>query len=292
MSEKEVSLSPIFFACIIFTIRNFSPIFYVFTVFCSIYQLEAMFDSLKADKAALHNLPDSEFSEAYLSFRRKAETTIQTYLKNQLDFEYVKLGTALVWAGEKIAQVTPDFIKEKFNIMVNTLFGGSEGVQNLPRDPTTYTLDPAPYKQMMAVIMAKSKTSSEYVDKDTSNIRDLARLKKFAQDSIPIVAAYGVSKAGVNLYLLKGVTNMIDSINPTAEKRSIKKEFKDESIEVKKTGAVTIASYRYNFEAELDKFCCWDNSKIDLGIHIRVWKFDTMGDLKEEYLRIKKWRRQ
>ena len=44
-----------------------------------------MFDSLKADKAALQNLPDLEFSEAYLAFRRKAEPTIQTYLTNQLD---------------------------------------------------------------------------------------------------------------------------------------------------------------------------------------------------------------
>lgn len=149
--------------------------------------MEAIFDSLKRDKAALHNLPDSKFSEVYLSFRRKAELKIQTYLKNQFDFEHLQLGTALTWAGEQIAKVTPDFVKEKFNIMMNTLFDGSEGVQNLPRDPTTYTLDPAPYKQMMAVIKLKSKPSSEYIYKDTSNAQDLVRLKKFSQDSSAIV---------------------------------------------------------------------------------------------------------
>jgi len=75
--------------------------------------------------------------------------------------------------------VTPDFINE-FNIMLNTVFGGSEGVHNLTRDPTTFTLDPVHYRQIMAVIMSKSKPNSEYIDKDQPNIQNLARLKKFA----------------------------------------------------------------------------------------------------------------
>ena len=57
---------------------------------------------------------------------------------------------------------------------------------------------------------------------------------------------------------------------------------------MKKTGAVVIASYRSEFEGEIDKFCCWDNSKKDLGIHVRVWKFGIIDHLKQEYLQIKK----
>ncbi len=87
--------------------------------------------------------------------------TIQTYLKKQLDFEHLPLGTVLSWAGEKL---TPYFVKDKFYIMINTLFDGSDGVQNLPRDPTAYTLDSAPCKQMTALITSKSKPSSEYID--------------------------------------------------------------------------------------------------------------------------------
>ncbi len=65
-----------------------------------------------------------------------------------------------------------------------------------------------------------------------SNAQDLASLKKFAQDSSAIVANYGVSKACVNFYLLKGVTTMIDCINPPDGKRLVKIEFRDALIEM------------------------------------------------------------
>lgn len=123
------------------------------------------------------------------------------------------LGAALAWAGRKIAQVNPDIIQNQFNVMVNTLFGGSEGIRNFPRDPSTYTLDPAPYKQMMAMIMSKSKPDSEFIEKGTSYVKDISRLKKLVEDSIPIIAAFGVSEAGAMLSVLRGLTNMMDSIN-------------------------------------------------------------------------------
>lgn len=59
----------------------------------------------------------------------------------------------------------------------------------------------------------------------------------------------------------------------------------------KEKGAVIIASsasYRYDFVGGIVKLCCLDNSKIDFGIQVRVWKFDTKGELKQEYVRIKK----
>lgn len=61
----------------------------------------------------------------------------------------------------------------------------------------------------------------------------------------------------------------------------------------KEIGAVVIASsasYRYDFVGGIVKLCCLGNSKIHFGIHVRVGKFDTKGELKQEYVWIKKWR--
>ena len=249
-------------------------------------QLEALFARLEADKAQVYNLPDSEFSDAYLSFRRRTEETVKAFVADTLNVPGAKLGDMLVWLGEKLAQWTPESIRNLCSQYLNILFAGAEGVQTIPRDNQTYTLDPAPFKEMTAVILAKSRPDHEHKSDAESHIQNLEKLKDFARSVVPIVAAFGVSEACVSMMLWKGASDILDTIKPTTEASSVKKEVILESIEVKKTGTVIIASYRYNFTGRIDKGCCWDDSLVKLGIHVRVWKFPIMADLKQEYLRL------
>ena len=74
-----------------------------------------MIRRLEVEHARVHNLPDSEFSDAYMSFRSQLETTLAKFV------------------GGFIADYTTRFI----------MFFVSEGVT--PRDNDTFTLDPGFY---------------------------------------------------------------------------------------------------------------------------------------------------
>ncbi len=64
---------------------------------------------------------------------------------------------------------------------------------------------------------------------------------------------------------------MIDCINPTDGKRSIKIEFRDESIkQVKKFRASTIASYRYDFKREIGRRAAAAGTTVKLIWHSRA----------------------
>lgn len=232
----------------------------------------AIFEKLEVEKARVHNLPDSEFTDAYLAYRRKVEETIKSYT------DY--LNVMKIPVGDGIAYIL---------LKLMDLFDGSEGSGYTPsRDGLTYTLDPAPFMEMMRIIIEKSRPQHNQKFEQESKLTDLNKLKTFASSVVKTIAAYGVSQACGQMYLFKGITVILDSIDPSNSKDVVNIKNSSESVEVKKEGTVIIASYKYSFTGRIDKGCCWDDNLVKLGIQVRVWKFPTIVDLKNEYCRVTK----
>ena len=126
------------------------------------------------------DMTDEEFTEAYLSFRRKVEETIKRYT-NLLN---VKMFGLKIPVGEAVALTT--------NYLMN--FFSGEGVDPIPRDGSTFTLDPVPFRDMVWSIIEKSKTDEEIIRKQTEKVTDYTKLKEFAKKMIKALATLGVSE--------------------------------------------------------------------------------------------------
>ena len=70
-------------------------------------------------------------------------------------------------------------------------------------------------------------------------LNDINELKNFAQGLIQVIAAYGVSPACAQIYLYKGVVNILDSTDASDEGTLVNIRKDAYSIEVKKVGIPT-----------------------------------------------------
>lgn len=232
----------------------------------------AIFEQLEAEKARVHNLPDSEFTDAYLGYRRKVEETIKSYT-DYLNFMNIPLGNGVAYILLKLIDI----------------FNGTEGSDYTPsRDGLTYTLDPAPFMEMIRIIIEKSRPQYNQTFVQESEITDLSKLKTFASSVVKAIGGYGVSEACIQKYLFNGITLILDFINTFNLKEVVNIEDSNESVEVKKAGTVIIAYYKYSFTGRIDKGCCWDDNMVKLGVQVQVWKFPTISDLKNAYCRVTK----
>ena len=125
-------------------------------------------------------MTDEEFTEAYLSFRRKVEETIKRYT-NLLNVNMLGLKIPI---GDAVAWTT--------NFLLN--FFSGEGVDPIPRDGNTFTLDPAPFKDMARRIIENSEEDEEITRKKTEKVTDYTKLKEFAKKMIKALATLGVSE--------------------------------------------------------------------------------------------------
>jgi hypothetical protein len=167
-------------------------------------------------------------------------------------------------------------------------FFGGEGFDPIPREDGTYTLDPAPFQDMIRTIIDYSQPHHQDSHQTEQYLNNYNKLKNFAKSLIQVVAAYGISKACVQKYLYKGVVKVLDSIDLKNEGKIVNISKYAHSIEVKKVGTVVIASYEYIFKGKIEKGCCYDSQLVTMTLKVKVWKFPTVADLKVEYNKIKK----
>ena len=154
-------------------------------------QMVAIFEQLEAEKARVHNLPDSEFTDAYMGYRRKVEETIKSYT-DYLNFMNIPLGNGVAYILLKLIDI----------------FNGTEGSDYThSRDGLTYTLDPAPFMEMIRIIIEKSRPQHNQKFVQESEITDLSKLKTFASSVVKAIGGYGVSEACSEVLIQRNHSN-------------------------------------------------------------------------------------
>jgi hypothetical protein len=230
--------------------------------------MERVFRNLEAQRVKLYDLPDEDFTDAYLAFRRRVEETIKMYTKI-LNVGRIPIGDWIAKAGAWLAD-----------------FFGGEGFDPIPREDGTYTLDPVPFQDMIRTIINRSQPHHQDSHQTKQYLNDFNKMKNFANGLIQVVAAYGVSPACVQKYLYKGVVNILDSIDLADEDKIVSISKDAYSIEVKKYGTVVIASYQYIFQGKIERGCCYNSQLVTMTLKVKVWKFPTVADLKDEYYNV------
>ena len=233
---------------------------------------------LGVEYAKMNNLPDSEFSDAYMSFRSRVESAIREFFGAE-----EPLSPSQFWRVDLVVRK----LAAGGVVWVAQFFLG-EGVQPQPRDPNTFSLDPAPFKEMIDIIMKKS-TRVDYsnVYTDTQSINDYTKLKNFAKSIIESISVHGPTQAIVQRQFYTSVVTVIDSIGATSVKQEVHRETKQYSVEVKKgSGTVVLGSYVSSFDGIVSTSCCSDSQEVTMKVAVKVWKFATVRQLKEEFERL------
>ena len=267
--------------------RSFNYNYYfcelIHTHFNYTQDFQEVFAKLGEDYAEMNNLPDSKFNDAYMAFRSRVEEAIRFYWR-------VSEESQTQHSQGLFRSVTPVFRQLAASGTVwATKFFLSEGVlQPRLRDPNTFSLDPAPFKDMIKIIRKKSTPDySEVFTGTHSTERHLTNLKRFAKGIIKTVSFNGPTQAIVQKQFYDGVSNIIDSIEAISESKEVNKVTKQYSVEVKKgSGAVVLGSYVSSFKGEVSINCCSKSGEVTMKVAVKVWKFSTLGQLKDEFMRL------
>ena len=84
-------------------------------------------------------------------------------------------------------------------------FGGKGPI---PRENHTFTLDPAPFKEMVRTIRCHSRPDHQDSHETEQYVNDFNKLKNFAKGLIEVIAAYDISPTFAQTNLYKGVVNI------------------------------------------------------------------------------------
>ena len=223
---------------------------------------------LEVQEAELRALSEDDYSEAYLAYRKRVEQIIKHY-----GSYFGKIGdlavSGIIWIMNFFSQ---------------------EGFENFPADGSVFTLDPAPFKDMIQAIVENSTPfHAEHYGAKT-NSTDLGALKRFASGLLDAIAQFGVSKKTIQINFLKGIKVLLDSIEMKSGKQTLKIEKESNSVEVRKNGSVVIALFIYSYAGEIEEGCLSKNHEGEIKITVKIWKFPILADLKTEYTRITKRR--
>jgi hypothetical protein len=105
---------------------------------------------------------------------------------------------------------------------------------------------------------------------------------------VDAVAAYGPTRAVVQRQFYKGLVAIIDSIKVTDVKQEVHICKQLYSVEVRKNvGTIYLGLYENRFDGEVYSNCCWDEQDVTMTVTVKVWKFATLRNLKEDFERLR-----
>jgi hypothetical protein len=127
----------------------------------------AVLELLGEEHAKLKDMPDEEFTDAYMAFRSRVEETIRQF------FNANDPRASGVWAMVK------SLIADGCVWLSSFLLG--EGIAPEARDRSVFCLDPAPFQEMIEYIRKHSR-HTEYSDtfRQTQSIKDYEKMKQLA----------------------------------------------------------------------------------------------------------------
>ena len=223
----------------------------------------------------LRIVPDEDFTDAFLAFRSRVEEAIKRF------FNAADPSSNPLWSQVKT------LIAEGAMWLASFFIG--EGVEPCRRDPNTFCLDPAPFKDMIDCIFNKSRRPDyEKTFSQKQSIKDLNKMKKLATTVMNVVVEHGPTLAVVQKQFYKGLVAVIDSIDVTDEKKRVVRKEKSYSFEVKRSsGAIVLTSYVSEFDGVVFNGCCSSSQEVEMAVSVKVWKFATARQLKEEYERLR-----
>lgn len=157
------------------------------------------------------------------------------------------------------------------------MFHGFEGPIHVPLDGQSFKLDPVQFDEMVSFVIKicdckyHHRTSKEFKQTD---------LKGSAATKI---GAFGVSKSLGMVHFLDGINDAINCIDVSSKEVIQSKQMSFQSEEVKKAGTLFITSYMYALVERTKNGYLRCNIFVKLNILVQVWKFNTIGDLKQKY---------
>lgn len=215
----------------------------------------------------IYNL-ESEFSERYLSFRNGVVAIMQPFIRKLRDARF-PMGNTL-------------------EIKLNSIFRGFEGSIHVPLDGQPFKLDPVKFDDMVSFVMKNCDPTNQHERSNEFKKTDLKGLKNLAVNAATAIGAFGISEPLGMVRFLNAVNDAIKSIDVSSKEVIQSNLMSLQSVEVKKAGTLFITSYMYSLVGRTENGYLRSNNFVKLDILVKVWKFTTIGDLKDKYCELTK----
>jgi hypothetical protein len=147
-----------------------------------------------------HILSDEDFNNSYLTFNRRVAETFSMLLAGI--WAPIRWLFSLFFSGGVGGGISAGAVP------VVGAGAGAGGISNrLRQEEGTKTLDPAPLRDMYNAVINHSTPEHEDSFLNEQYLNDFNKLKKYVEQLIPGIAAYGISPAVAQKYLFDGVVN-------------------------------------------------------------------------------------